>query len=70
MITFRPFLIIYYSWKKTSGLELHGSSDAANLPIHLWWLGEACQIAIYYAHQLVDVFGMAAQLSDLVKVST
>lgn len=71
MITFRPFLIIYYSWRKhiASSVSVQRLPREGDLPIDLCWLPEACQVAVDYAHKLIDVFGTAVTRSDLVKVS-
>lgn len=68
MITFRPFLIILHRWERFSNTEHRSSNTSLQPPIALWWLPEACQIALDYAHRLIEVFTAAAQSNELVKV--
>ncbi|KAK5080230.1 hypothetical protein LTR05_008743 [Lithohypha guttulata] len=67
MITFRPFLVIMHRWKQSSNAGSRDSTASQQLPAVLWWLPEARQLAVNYAHRLVEVFTTAAQLDGLVK---
>lgn len=68
MITFRPFLIILHRWERFANSGQRSSDTNRQPSVALWWLPEACKIALDYAHRLIEVFTSAARSNELVKV--
>lgn len=72
IITFRPFLMIHLSWKRANAP--HTADDdqlsSRSLPVDMWWLPEACQIAVENASRLIHFFAEAADGSNVVRVRT
>jgi hypothetical protein len=45
------------------------TSEQAGLPLDMWWLPEACQIAVEKARRFIKLFGVAASHSHIIRVS-
>lgn len=70
MITFRPFLVISIAWEQHREASTIGNraSDKTSLPIDMWWLPEACQIALEKSRRFIKLFATATSHSPIIRV--